>query len=258
MLHNESVNVWSHLIGVVIFLIFIMYTAITLGPSIDPEMHLKIMDQFNKIYHMADNITFCDGDEIHDFTNNIFKIYSDDVEKNELYCAANFEFTNHEDKDLKCFESEHKHRPSFIELAMQNENIRSIEENIEYLLDKAETYIYSLVNGMKKISLRIRCPEKLKGIIQQAKDMTYNLKQKVKGYMNSTNQETAENDHKERMISLESVSTRVYDIFHEMIENQASTEIPDITFSSYFDSPGEILHDVTRIPLYVHIFSAIV
>ena len=58
MLHNETLNVWSHLIGVIIFLVFIIYTTITLGPRIDSEIHLKIMDQFNQLYHMADDITF--------------------------------------------------------------------------------------------------------------------------------------------------------------------------------------------------------
>ena len=33
--------------------------------------------------------------------------------------------------------------------------------------------------------------------------------------------------------------------------------MPDITLSSLMESPDEILHDVTKIPLYVHMASAV-
>jgi adiponectin receptor len=58
MLHNESVNVWSHLLGVIVFIIFIGYTAIKLGPNIDPDFHTKMMEQFNALYRMSDDVSF--------------------------------------------------------------------------------------------------------------------------------------------------------------------------------------------------------
>ena len=34
LMHNESVNIWSHLIGVMIFLALVFYTVTTIGPRI--------------------------------------------------------------------------------------------------------------------------------------------------------------------------------------------------------------------------------
>jgi predicted membrane channel-forming protein YqfA (hemolysin III family) len=40
MLHNESVNVWTHLLGVLIFISILVWTAVSLSPIVtylEPE-----------------------------------------------------------------------------------------------------------------------------------------------------------------------------------------------------------------------------
>lgn len=43
MVHNESVNVWSHLMGVILFLLLLSYTAMMLG--LYPHFHMETLDQ---------------------------------------------------------------------------------------------------------------------------------------------------------------------------------------------------------------------
>jgi len=37
MLHNESVNVWSHLLGVLLFMVFIWHATIAIGLNTSPN-----------------------------------------------------------------------------------------------------------------------------------------------------------------------------------------------------------------------------
>ena len=87
--------------------------------------------------------------------------------------------------------------------------------------------------------------------------MTVSLKENVQGYLNEIDYSKIELEHISRIVNLESITTKVSNTFHKIIESQNESDLPDITFSSYFESPGEILNDVTKIPLYIHIVSAI-
>ena len=146
---------------------------------------------------------------------------------------------------------------SFFEFIIHNDNFRKFEENIEMMLDKVETYIHSMVNGIKKLSLKIKCPEKLNNLLSKAKNMTSNFHEAFDHYSESVQEEVIDDIQAARMISLKSVSNKLSTMFTKIVEEQSSERIPDITFSSYFESPGEILEDVTRLPLYIHILSVI-
>mmetsp|Transcript_18358 Transcript_18358/g.16228 ORF Transcript_18358/g.16228 Transcript_18358/m.16228 type:complete len:142 (+) Transcript_18358:612-1037(+) len=140
---------------------------------------------------------------------------------------------------------------------MQNENFKKLEEHLESILDKVETYIHSVVNGIQKLSLKIRCPEKLKTMLEKAKNMTSNFHEAFDNYIGSISDDAEESYYMNRMNSLKSLSNKVSKLLHKAIKENSSDNIPDITFSSYFESPGEILNDVTRVPLFIHLISAI-
>ena len=94
-------------------------------------------------------------------------------------------------------------------------------------------------------------------MLEKAKNMTTNFHHAFDNYIGSIDEDTHEEHHTSRMNSLKSLSNKVSNMLHEVIENHSSDSIPDITFSSYFESPGEILHDITKIPLFIHMTSAI-
>jgi adiponectin receptor len=54
MVHNESVNVWSHLIGATLFLLLIVYTSIYLAP---PGLYIKDSSSLRHKWteHMTDS-----------------------------------------------------------------------------------------------------------------------------------------------------------------------------------------------------------
>lgn len=251
MIHNESVNVWTHLIGVMIFLLFICYTAIKLGPRIDSEIHIKIMDQFHNLYHMGDSL--CEGDEIEEFTDKIFKIYEEGIQISQNSCHSEKTFHHHEG-DFKCEVSEGE---TYFDSAIENSTFSHFDKNLDFILDRVETYIHSLVEGVKILSLTIRCPEKLNVMFEKAKNMTSNFHLALTNYIETVQEGVLDSYKNTRMVTLKSITSKVSDLFHEIGEAQASGSLPDITFPSYFESPGEILHDITRIPLYIHIFAAI-
>eukprot|EP00826_Nyctotherus_ovalis_P013034 TRINITY_DN1348_c0_g1_i14.p2 TRINITY_DN1348_c0_g1~~TRINITY_DN1348_c0_g1_i14.p2 ORF type:complete len:134 (-),score=41.30 TRINITY_DN1348_c0_g1_i14:1058-1459(-) len=56
MIHNESMNIWSHLAGVVLFIIFIAYIAICITPKISPlEFVHQLQDKFNWSFNFSDS-----------------------------------------------------------------------------------------------------------------------------------------------------------------------------------------------------------
>ena len=55
MIHNESVNIWSHLIGVILFLVFIAYIAICLSTSFYIANFDMIKEKFNAITVVKEN-----------------------------------------------------------------------------------------------------------------------------------------------------------------------------------------------------------
>ena len=91
----------------------------------------------------------------------------------------------------------------------------------------------------------------------KAKNMTSSLKDRIKDYFQELDYSKVDLDHISRMVNLDNMTTKVSDTFHKFIESQKDSEYPDITFSSFFESSGDILHDVTKVPLYIHMFSAI-
>lgn len=156
MLHNESVNVWSHLFGVFIFLIFIIYTAIKLGPRIDSDIHIRIMDQFNTLYQMADNITSCETEDIEAVAQGLLRIYEEDIPVNNFNCNSNPFFVLNDKNQLTCSLHEDQPELSLFDLSMESYNPTEFDQKIDYLLDKVETYIHTIVNGMQKLSKKIR------------------------------------------------------------------------------------------------------
>ena len=149
MLHNESVNVWTHLIGVFIFLWFIIYTAIKLGPKIESELHFRIMDKFDTLYHMADDTKLCEDDNIHNITDELLNIYDKHIKLEDLKCTLNtYLFTGEENED---------HWTNYVVEDPSNATEDVVDpNNFEYMLDKIETYIYSMMNGLQKLSKRMR------------------------------------------------------------------------------------------------------
>ncbi|CAI2363109.1 unnamed protein product [Moneuplotes crassus] len=233
MIHNESVNVWTHLIGVIIFIVFISYTAIKLGPNINSDIHLKVMEQFHSIYHLSDDISFCDGEEIHNSTEKIFKIYDEGIKIDSPSCHREANFGHH-NEDFECANTERTSNQTYFNFDLQNSTTSEVEQNLDFVLDRVETYIHSLIEGVKILSL--------KTLSKYIDEVHEGVKDKYKSM---------------RMVTLKSLSSKVPDLLHEIVQEQNSGNMPDITFSSYFESPGEILHDITRIPLYIHMLSAV-
>ena len=154
MLHNESVNVWSHLFGVFLFLWFIIYTAIKLGPKIDSDIHIKIMDEFNRLIH-NDDMTEWDPLLFKNVTEQLHFIYHQDVNLNENKWISSFTDFSSLQWSVNDIYFEQINKGGFNE-SYSEQNFSDSNEKLEYILSKAETYIYGLVNGFKKISNRIR------------------------------------------------------------------------------------------------------
>eukprot|EP00345_Euplotes_harpa_P018076 CAMPEP_0168340070 /NCGR_PEP_ID=MMETSP0213-20121227/13848_1 /TAXON_ID=151035 /ORGANISM="Euplotes harpa, Strain FSP1.4" /LENGTH=236 /DNA_ID=CAMNT_0008346243 /DNA_START=501 /DNA_END=1211 /DNA_ORIENTATION=- len=233
-----------------------MYTAIKLGPKIDSDIHIRIMDKFKTIYQMAEDMTECDPSKLHEVTDELLGIYREDVHVDN-HC---------ENRDKLVFNDQCRIEPktektdlaNYFDESRQIQSSDQMKENLEYLLDKAETYVYSLVNGIKLISVKVRCPEQLTTLILKAKkdimasirfleNMAVNLKYKDTQF-----------SHFSRIVNLESVTSKFSDMYLKIVEEHKKTQYPDIAFSSYFESPGEILNELTRIPLFIHMVSAIV
>ena len=57
MLHNESVNIWTHLIGVLVIFLLIFYTSCSLHAHKDDivkiNIHLNITEINNEIKHIT-------------------------------------------------------------------------------------------------------------------------------------------------------------------------------------------------------------
>ena len=87
--------------------------------------------------------------------------------------------------------------------------------------------------------------------------MTSSMHNDFKKYVNSINYDEIQLSHITRVVNLQAISNKVSNVFNKIVEDQKNSKMPDIAFSSYFESPGDILHDVTKFPLYIHIFSAI-
>jgi adiponectin receptor len=94
-------------------------------------------------------------------------------------------------------------------------------------------------------------------MVEEAKTITENIEQRFKKYVNKFNLDDYSMPHFMRMSALTSISDRVSSVFGEIKEDYKESKLPDITFSSYFEYPGEILNEVSKIPLYIHVFSAI-
>lgn len=60
MLHNESVNIWSHLIGAIIIILLIIYTSLFIraynNDLIKINLHLNITEINDEIKHVTQNI----------------------------------------------------------------------------------------------------------------------------------------------------------------------------------------------------------
>jgi hypothetical protein len=154
MLHNESVNVWSHLIGVFIFLIFIVYTAIKLGPKLDPDFHFEMTEQFNTLYQMIDDATFWDKDDIHNFTKELIRF--DEFESLNFRTDHTLFYNITENFHPQCREENEVHDLSLLDYSKEFLNFEMVEAKLEYIMDRAETYIHSIVKGMQKLSKKIR------------------------------------------------------------------------------------------------------
>ncbi|CAI2370093.1 unnamed protein product [Moneuplotes crassus] len=94
-------------------------------------------------------------------------------------------------------------------------------------------------------------------MLTKAKNMTSNFYHTVTKYIEEVQESVNDRYQSMRMVTLQSISNKLSVLFHEIVQEQNSGQIPDITFSSYFESPREILHDISRIPLYIHMLSAI-
>ena len=153
MLHNESVNVWSHLFGVILFLIFICYTAITLGPKLNAEFNLKIMDHFNTLYHMADNMTLCSDGHYCSLSEQIFKIYHEEIGQfDELECSPDSEFLIHSDHEV-CL-------PNSIVTDLSNSEGTDLATlSMANFLDRAQQYVHSMAKGLKQMTMKVNCSE---------------------------------------------------------------------------------------------------
>ena len=56
----------------------------------------------------------------------------------------------------QCQQEEHQIERTFFEQAMDNRNFKMVEEQLEFMLDRAETLMHSMVAGMQKFSNKIR------------------------------------------------------------------------------------------------------
>jgi len=249
MLHNESVNVWSHLVGVLIFVGLIVYTIIQLGPRVQYDIHFQIMEKFEYLSSLAEEAYNCDYSQLNNATHELFNIYQEDINKLSTQCEL--EPTFFEKDDLQTMIKIN------IEEVKELSYKQQFEENLEVLLDRIETYFYSMVNGMNTLSQKIKCPEKIEELIINAKNMTARIQESFRNYTQNIKYDDLNFEHIKRVVSIEAISDKVSNIFHQMIEDQRNSKMPDISFSSYFEYPGEILHEVSKIPLLIHMVTAI-
>ena len=145
---------------------------------------------------------------------------------------------------------EHEHHESTYQENVQN--------NLETVLKKFETYYYSLAMGLSSLGQNIRCPENVERLIFKAKNITSNIHLNFKNFTQNIRIEDLNFENFKRMVSIDKINEKVSQAFHKIIEDQNNPEVPDTSFSSYFDNIDTMMNDVTRIPLYIHMFSAIV
>lgn len=87
--------------------------------------------------------------------------------------------------------------------------------------------------------------------------MSKSMQEKLNSYVQKFDYNEASIPQFSRMVNLKSINDRVSNLFHQISKDHKNSTMPDITFSSYFESSSEILNEVSKLPLYIHIISAI-
>ena len=108
------------------------------------------MDEFNKLIHNIDDMTEWDPLLFKNVTEQLNFIYQQDIKHQSVQWSLNKLDTSFSQWGLN---------DNYFEQISQNntdQNSENSNEKLENILDKAETYLYALVNGFKKIGNKIR------------------------------------------------------------------------------------------------------
>lgn len=113
------------------------------------------MDEFNKLIHNIDDMTEWDPLLFKNVTDQLNSIYKQDIEQSNLqWNLSSLGYPNSEcGLDQNYFQ---QITQESINKSNQDEQNEDSTEKLESILDKAETYLYGLVNGFKKLSNKIR------------------------------------------------------------------------------------------------------
>jgi len=152
MLHNESVNIWSHLLAALFFFWILLNSIFFIEPTLESGITYLVDDGFDVAFNHSSTFTSCDFD-MHAMNNHSVILHHTTGELINIW-REEIKFLHSEPKFNKSSQSIDDSINK--KIGMTYLELDKINQHKDELLTKVESYISSVVVNMKQYSESVK------------------------------------------------------------------------------------------------------